>query len=165
MTDARPGKRTKCVNNFTSAIDSAHAQAARIVEEAQVEAACIEKEARAKRHEVTKQAEHDLNKLKEQLACYRIGVEALKQNELDELRELHVDGLRKIRQAELMLRARESLSNHKPDVVCPISHCVMRNPVIAADNFSYENSEIIKWILKKGDGPNSPYTGCIYIYT
>ena len=31
------------------------------------------------------------------------------------------------------------------DLTCPISHTLMRNPVVAADGFTYEKAEIEKW--------------------
>ena len=38
---------------------------------------------------------------------------------------------------------------------CPISHRIMNDPVIAADNQTYERSEIEKWFEKSN---KSPYT-------
>ena len=39
---------------------------------------------------------------------------------------------------------------------CPISNCVMRRPMIAADGHTYEARDIIRWLMKKN---KSPMTG------
>jgi len=42
--------------------------------------------------------------------------------------------------------------------MCPISHALMREPVVAADGHFYERVEIEKWVELKGVGVKSPKT-------
>ena len=51
----------------------------------------------------------------------------------------------------------ESVAKDNPDFVCPISHSLMRDPVVAADGHSYERREIEKWFA--GGHGKSPMTG------
>lgn len=39
------------------------------------------------------------------------------------------------------------------DICCPITHCVMRDPVVAADNNTYERSAIERWFTKSKTFP------------
>ena len=43
------------------------------------------------------------------------------------------------------------------EYLCPITHELMRDPVIAADGYSYERSAIEAW-LRSGGAPVSPMT-------
>lgn len=46
---------------------------------------------------------------------------------------------------------------------CPISLCLLRDPVVAMDSHTYEKSSIVDWIEKckaKGNPLTSPSTGC-----
>jgi len=45
-----------------------------------------------------------------------------------------------------------------PECVCPISHAVFADPVLAADGFTYERACIEEWFRRRG--PKSPMTGC-----
>lgn len=40
-----------------------------------------------------------------------------------------------------------------PEFFCPITHHAMREPLLAADGFTYERSAIIKWLMKSSDSP------------
>ena len=46
--------------------------------------------------------------------------------------------------------------------ICPISQCVMDNPVFAADGFSYEGDEIAQWLVGNN---TSPLTNAILPHT
>jgi len=37
--------------------------------------------------------------------------------------------------------------------LCPISHELMRDPVIASDGYTYEHREILKWLSKNRTSP------------
>lgn len=39
------------------------------------------------------------------------------------------------------------------DLICPISHCILLEPVIAEDGFTYEKTEICKWFEKNNTSP------------
>jgi hypothetical protein len=138
---------------------AAQAEAERIKNDAKAEAERIIEEARQNACTITKTAEQGLKKLKEQMTLYRSGVEALDQQQLDELRDKHVKALQQIREAELMLRAKESLCRRKRDFECSLSLGLMRDPVVFADGFSYERQDIARWIEKHGFGVTSPLTG------
>lgn len=43
-----------------------------------------------------------------------------------------------------------------PDIVCPISKEIMKNPVITDNGISYEKKDILKWLEKNN---NCPITG------
>jgi hypothetical protein len=44
-----------------------------------------------------------------------------------------------------------------PEIVCPISLCVMRDPVVAADGHTYECAAIAEWLSRRRA---SPLTNC-----
>jgi hypothetical protein len=54
-------------------------------------------------------------------------------------------------------RCAEEVAKAQPDLVCPISHALMRNPVTAADGHSYERREIEQWCA--GGSRKSPMAG------
>jgi len=186
MTE-RSSKR-KCVPDAQAEaeriINDANAEAERIIDEARTEAQEYKNhattaaqntldEAQEKAEEIVrdaqktadmivnqvKQAKHDLIVVKEQLTCYRTGYEALQATDLNELRDQHVEALKKIRQAELMLCAKALLCQYNPDMACPLSGEVMKDPVLAADDHSYERAFILEWIKKKGVDAKSPMIG------
>lgn len=71
--------------------------------------------------------------------------------------------LPKMHEAEL--RGAWLPSGPAPDMLsmclCPITHEVMREPVIAADGMTYDREAIMKWFLmcdERGSGPVSPVT-------
>ena len=51
----------------------------------------------------------------------------------------------------------EAVAKATPDFACPISHALMRDPVMAADGNSYERREIEQWFA--GGHVKSPLTG------
>jgi hypothetical protein len=52
-------------------------------------------------------------------------------------------------EGEITLRRRaEVVAKVHPDCVCPISHALMRDPVVAADGRSYERREIEAWFAR-----------------
>jgi hypothetical protein len=53
-------------------------------------------------------------------------------------------------------RCAEEVAKAQPDLLCPISHALMRDPVTAADGHSYERREITKWFA---GSIKSPMTG------
>jgi hypothetical protein len=48
------------------------------------------------------------------------------------------------------------LSSTPPDFICPITSCLMSDPVIAADGFTYERTAVERWIAQSS---RSPMTG------
>ena len=52
------------------------------------------------------------------------------------------------RAASEMTRRRraDAVATAYPDLVCPISHALMTDPVVAADGHSYERRQIQRWI-------------------
>jgi hypothetical protein len=54
-------------------------------------------------------------------------------------------------------RCAEAVAKAQPDFMCPISHALIRAPVLAADSHSYERREITKWFA--GGHLKSPLTG------
>jgi hypothetical protein len=45
------------------------------------------------------------------------------------------------------------MSNVSEQLVCPITHTIISDPVIADDGYTYEKSAIITWITQKGTSP------------
>jgi alpha-tubulin suppressor-like RCC1 family protein len=60
-------------------------------------------------------------------------------------------------------RCAEEVAKAQPDVVCPISHALMHDPVLAADGHSYERREIELWFA--GGNVKSPLTGADLVNT
>ena len=48
------------------------------------------------------------------------------------------------------------------EYLCPITHELMRDPVIAADGYSYERCAMEEW-LRNGDAPVSPMTNALLL--
>jgi len=44
---------------------------------------------------------------------------------------------------------------YPPECYCPISHCVMTNPVLCADGHTYEKKHIEKWLSSNSTSPNT----------
>ena len=57
--------------------------------------------------------------------------------------------------------AEAAVAQRNPEMVCPITHSLMYDPVVARDGHSYENFAIRQWFAGfTGDGPlTSPLTG------
>ena len=47
----------------------------------------------------------------------------------------------------------DNIEDLYPDIVCPISKQVMKNPVITNNGISYEEIDILKWLEKKNICP------------
>lgn len=154
LDDARDEARMYKNHATTAAkdiLDEAKENAEQIVQEAQKTADMIMNQVR--------QAKRELTDIKQQLTCYRAGYKSLQATELNQLRDEHVEALKKIRETEFMLCAKARLCELKPDMKCPISGDIMRDPVVAADNFSYDRNEINQWITQRGYSAISPSTG------
>ena len=69
---------------------------------------------------------------------------------------------KKIKDEMFLRECGEAVEQSHPDYVCPISHCFMRDPVIASDGHSYDRDAITNFIdlkISRGDGPaQSPLT-------
>lgn len=39
------------------------------------------------------------------------------------------------------------------DFICPITHCIFKDPVICADGFTYERTAIVDWFQRSGNSP------------
>ena len=50
----------------------------------------------------------------------------------------------------------EKIEELYPDIICPISKEIMKNPVITDNGISYERKDILKWLEKN---KNCPITG------
>jgi len=48
--------------------------------------------------------------------------------------------------------------------ICPITQDVMRDPVVAADGFTYERDAIERWFRERGDVKNSPMTNAPFAH-
>ena len=46
-----------------------------------------------------------------------------------------------------------NLEEMYPDIICPISKLIMKNPVITNNGISYEKKDILEWIKKKKKCP------------
>lgn len=46
-----------------------------------------------------------------------------------------------------------------PSFKCPITHRVMRDPVVAADGHCYERSAISAWFARRGEGQQAHWKG------
>ncbi|KAL7384467.1 hypothetical protein ABVT39_002856 [Epinephelus coioides] len=57
------------------------------------------------------------------------------------------------------LKAKQSGSEAPDEFLCPITRELMKNPVIAADGYSYERESIESWI--RGDNKTSPMTNLL----
>ena len=52
-----------------------------------------------------------------------------------------------------------AVDNLKSVCICPISHDIMKDPVVAADGHTYERSQIVLWLARCGEAATSPMTG------
>ena len=90
-----------------------------------------------------------------------IGVEDLEERELKELQATLQEGQRRVNDALLRPEAEQRVVQEHNSFVCPIGHALMREPVMAADGHTYERTEILKWIQRKGASATSPKTNQI----
>ena len=80
-------------------------------------------------------------------------------DELDDAKRVVNRQLR--RTAEDLVAATPSLHAF----LCPIGLQLMRHPVIAADDHTYERSQIERWIREQGRGVQSPKTNAVLAHT
>ena len=87
-----------------------------------------------------------------------LSVEELKQLKSD-IKSAHEEGTRRVEQ-ELKRREVEKALEETNDLfVCPVSQALMKDPVVAADGYTYERASIEEWIRQAGGRtPKSPST-------
>jgi hypothetical protein len=70
------------------------------------------------------------------------------------------------RVSDAMLRHKdEQILAQSNSCMCPISHALMRDPVVAADGHTYKRIEIQEWIRLKEDSVKSPMTNASLEHT
>ena len=81
-------------------------------------------------------------------------LEGLTRAELTNLLEtqeaIATDGRRRVQEELLRPDAMKVIADGNPSFMCPITQELMDDPVMAADNFTYERAAIINWIKRRG---------------
>ena len=88
-------------------------------------------------------------------------MEDLEERELKELQATLQEGQLRVNDALLRPEAEQRVVQENNSFMCPIGHALMREPVMAADGHTYERTEILKWIQRKGASVTSPKTNQI----
>ena len=107
--------------------------------------------------------ERELTRARQELARLRgQHAEDMEMHELveleHELQETLQESLRRVKHATRRHNAIEKLASTSDSFMCPISHELFQDPVVAADGHTYERSKIEEWIRRKAPDVRSPKT-------
>ena len=85
-------------------------------------------------------------------------MEELKQLKSD-IKSAHEEGTRRVEQELERREVEKALEETNKSFVCPVSQALMKDPVVAADGYTYERASIEEWIRQAGGRtPKSPST-------
>lgn len=79
--------------------------------------------------------------------------------ELETIRAAQERGLQRVKDEQERRDVENFVASENPAFVCPVSHALMKDPVLARDGYSYERTCIERWIQEhSGDILRSPST-------
>lgn len=79
--------------------------------------------------------------------------------ELETIRAAQERGLKRVDDEMERRDVENFVASENPAFVCPVSHALMKDPVLARDGYSYERASIERWIQEySGDVLRSPST-------
>jgi hypothetical protein len=147
------------------------AQAEARVEQLEAELESVRQQLRAQRASAAAGAPQQREPATRREQAARLKVEIFDVGNLDaqQLADLldELDDAKRVVDRQLR-RAAEDLVAATPSLhafLCPIGLQLMRHPVMAADDHTYERAQIERWIREKGRGVQSPKTNAVLAHT